>query len=617
MLKAELLKEAQGLGLTHLSKLRKSDILDLVKKAAALRDRAAKKTPARKAATRKVAAKKAAPKKAPKAAPKKAPKAAAKKAASKKAAPKKAAKKAAPKAAPKKAAPKKVAAKKAPASKAPKRVRTRKPAAKAPARKTAAAKAPAAAPKRVRTRKPAAPKKAAVAKAPARKAAAKSALQSHPARVPKGPEDQRAPASKAPANKAPASKAAPKKAVARKAPARAATSKAPAKEPAVRAPLAPVPAQADAQSSRFPGQGHTAPEALRGVDERLPELPENYGDNRIVLMPRDPGWLFTYWDLTQEYKVAARQAGGQVLALRLYDVSGSGFKGPLSHACHEHECAEWARSWYLPVPAQGRQYQVEIGYRGGNQWYPLARSNMVEVPTNQPAQEEGEDFASIAPEQELGESSATDSTEQVAESFQEQVLVDDGDLRITAVGNSLFKSDSGFSGQLAGSGGFSGSLGHQPGSLGQAPGHQAGSLGHQPGSLGHQPGSLGHQPGSLGHLPGSLGQLWDVALGPDQAATLAAGQQGGGPMGPGDTGGAQGEAPTSLMEAMVEVVISGRSAPGARLTVAGQPIPAGPDGCFSLRISVPEGQRVIPLEALEETTGKEKRINLRLGQDTE
>ena len=74
---------------------------------------------------------------------------------------------------------------------------------------------------------------------------------------------------------------------------------------------------------------------------------------------------------------------------------------------------------------------------------------------------------------------------------------------------------------------------------------------------------------------------------------------------------------SSLMEAMVEVVISGRSTPGARLTVAGQPIPAGPDGCFSLRICVPEGQREISLEAIEEATGQEKRINLILGQDVE
>ncbi len=618
MLKAELLEEAKGLGLTNLSKLRKSDILDLVKKAAALRDKkkaparkkAARKAPAKKKAARKKAApakKKAAPKKA---APKKAARkkaAPAKKAVAKKAAPKKAApRKAAPKSAAKKAAPKS-AAKKA----APKRVRTKKAAAKAPAKAAAkrvrTKKAPAAAEpatKRVRTKKAAAKKAAPAKKAPAKKAPAKKAAAK------KAPA-KKAAAKKAPAKKAPAKKAAVKKAApARKAPAKKAPAKKAAAKPVVRSPLAPVPAQAGAQASRYPGQAHPAPEELRGVDERLPELPDSYGDNSIVLLPRDPGWLFTYWDLTLEYKEAARQAGGQALALRLYDVTGTGFMGPMAHPFHEHECAEWARSWYLPVPIQGREYQAEIGYRGGTQWYPLARSNMVAVPTDQPAPEEGEDFTTITPGQELGEAPAADQ----APAFQEQVLVDDGELRIIAVG-SFAGSGAESSGQID-QRGVPGSLGHQPGSLG----HQPGSLGHQPGSLGHQPGSLGHQPGSLGHQPGSLGLLQGLATRPDLAGTLLAnepGAWGDGTVAAGTPEAAGAVAPATLMEAMVEVVISGRSVPGARLTVAGQPIPTGPDGCFSLRISVPEGQREIPLKALEESSGKEKRINLRLGQDVE
>ena len=29
----------------------------------------------------------------------------------------------------------------------------------------------------------------------------------------------------------------------------------------------------------------------------IPELPDGYGDNRIVLMVRDPLWLFAYWEI--------------------------------------------------------------------------------------------------------------------------------------------------------------------------------------------------------------------------------------------------------------------------------------------------------------------------------
>ena len=69
-----------------------------------------------------------------------------------------------------------------------------------------------------------------------------------------------------------------------------------------------------------------------------------------------------------------------------------------------------------------------------------------------------------------------------------------------------------------------------------------------------------------------------------------------------------------LLEAAVEVVIAGRSFPGTALSVAGRPIPVGPDGAFSLRISVPDGTREIPIEAAEEATGRRRRICLQLGR---
>ncbi len=96
------------------------------------------------------------------------------------------------------------------------------------------------------------------------------------------------------------------------------------------------------------------PEELQGIDERLPVLPDSYGENRIVLLPRDPGWLFAYWNLTAEYKEAARSAGGVTLAIRLFDVTEVDFDGTNAQITYEHECAEWARSWYLPTPAPSR-----------------------------------------------------------------------------------------------------------------------------------------------------------------------------------------------------------------------------------------------------------------------
>jgi hypothetical protein len=67
----------------------------------------------------------------------------------------------------------------------------------------------------------------------------------------------------------------------------------------------------------------------------------------------------------------------------------------------------------------------------------------------------------------------------------------------------------------------------------------------------------------------------------------------------------------------MEMVISGRSTPGTDLQIAGRPIPLGPDGCFSLRISVPTGLRKLPIEARAPESDEIRRITLQLGQESE
>ncbi|MEO1404399.1 MAG: substrate-binding domain-containing protein, partial [Cyanobacteria bacterium J06635_1] len=55
-------------------------------------------------------------------------------------------------------------------------------------------------------------------------------------------------------------------------------------------------------------------ETLATVDEGLSDLPDGYGESRIVLMPRDPQWAYTYWDVPGEHREAVRRQGGRQLA---------------------------------------------------------------------------------------------------------------------------------------------------------------------------------------------------------------------------------------------------------------------------------------------------------------
>ena len=138
------------------------------------------------------------------------------------------------------------------------------------------------------------------------------------------------------------------------------------------------------------------------VDDGLGELPEGYGESRIVLLPRDPQWSYTYWDIPNEHKQELRHQGGQQLALRLYDTTDISLESQSPHSVQEYFCDELAREWYLPIPVSDRNYVVEIGYRcADGRWLILARSASVRIPPVYPSDWIEDTFATVDWEQDL------------------------------------------------------------------------------------------------------------------------------------------------------------------------------------------------------------------------
>ena len=138
------------------------------------------------------------------------------------------------------------------------------------------------------------------------------------------------------------------------------------------------------------------------VDHGLGELPEGYGESRIVLLPRDPQWSYTYWDIPNEHKKELRHQGGQQLALRLYDTTDISLEYQSPHSVQEYFCDELAREWYLPIPVSDRNYVVEIGYRcADGRWLILARSASVRIPPVYPSDWIDDTFATVDWEQDL------------------------------------------------------------------------------------------------------------------------------------------------------------------------------------------------------------------------
>jgi uncharacterized protein len=118
-------------------------------------------------------------------------------------------------------------------------------------------------------------------------------------------------------------------------------------------------------------KGTGRPEMLRG------ELPQEYGVDRLVAIPRDPDWTHLYWELAPETRQKLSGTDGG-FRLRGFDTTGILFDGRNAPVALDVELAPYARSWYVKLPYQGRVYTFEYGMvnRDG-EWTGLARSQPV------------------------------------------------------------------------------------------------------------------------------------------------------------------------------------------------------------------------------------------------
>ena len=95
-------------------------------------------------------------------------------------------------------------------------------------------------------------------------------------------------------------------------------------------------------------------------------LPEGYGTTEAALLPRDPNWMFIYWEVTENSKKNLRSAHGDDLfqkgrqVIRVYDMTGVTDGVPPSRYFDIAVMLE-AKSWYVNVQEGGRAYCCEVG----------------------------------------------------------------------------------------------------------------------------------------------------------------------------------------------------------------------------------------------------------------
>lgn len=350
-----------------------------------------------------------------------------------------------------------------------------------------------------------------------------------------------------------------------------------------------VEAQEEVEAAKFElGQEDRTGGTLASVDEGLGDLPGGYGESRVVLMPRDPQWAYTYWDIPNDHKEDLRRQGGQQLALRLYDVTDVNLEYQSPHSIQEYPCDELAREWYLPMPVSDRDYAVDIGYRcADGRWLVLARSAPVRVPPVYPSDWIEDQFITVSWEEDLR-----------GKTFLELVppakkMAMAGYGSVATGGNPIYDEIFGMA-QTVEAQRVAGSL--------------FGSMQHVPGSM--QSVSLADQALSSYVFPSGVG-MWAVPT--VSGLTMS----GAGMSGAGFSGSGIPMRPRQFwLVADAELIVYGATEPDATVTIGGRPIKLNPDGTFRFQMSFQDGLIDYPIMAVAADGEQTRSIHMKFNRET-
>ncbi|WP_414585107.1 DUF4912 domain-containing protein [Scytonema sp. PCC 10023] len=347
-------------------------------------------------------------------------------------------------------------------------------------------------------------------------------------------------------------------------------------------------AQETVEAAKFElGQVDRTGGTLADVDEGLADLPAGYGESRIVLLPRDPQWAYTYWDVSNEHKEELRRQGGQQLALRIYDVTDINLEYQSPHSIQEYPSDELAREWYLPVPVSDRDYVIDIGYRcADGRWLVLARSAPVHVPPVYPSDWIEDVFITVNFEEDLQGKTFYElvpPTKKVA-----SAATSNGNGNGNATGNAIYDQIFGLAESAEAQ-------------------RVAGSLF---GSMQQVPSSVTPEQAISSYVfPSGVG-MWAV---PTVSGLTASGV---GMSGAGFSGDVPMRPRKFWLIADAELIVYGATEPDATVTIGGRPIKLNPDGTFRFQMSFQDGLIDYPILAVAADGEQTRSIHMKFNRET-
>lgn len=345
-------------------------------------------------------------------------------------------------------------------------------------------------------------------------------------------------------------------------------------------------AQETVEAAKFElGQVDRTGGTLADVDEGLADLPAGYGESRIVLLPRDPQWAYTYWDVSNEHKEELRRQGGQQLALRIYDVTDINLEYQSPHSIQEYRCDELAREWYLPVPVSDRDYVIDIGYRcADGRWLILARSAPVHVPPVYPSDWIEDVFITVNFEEDLQGKTFYELVPPTKKVPSPATSNGNGNANGNVIYDQIFGlAESAEAQRVAGS--LFGSMQHVPSSV------------------------TPEQAISSYVFPSGVG-MWAV---PTVSGLTASGV---GMSGAGFSGDVPMRPRKFWLIADAELIVYGATEPDATVTIGGRPIKLNPDGTFRFQMSFQDGLIDYPILAVAADGEQTRSIHMKFNRET-
>lgn len=131
-------------------------------------------------------------------------------------------------------------------------------------------------------------------------------------------------------------------------------------------------------------------------------LPEGYGETTAALLPRDPHWMFIYWEITDSKKSEICKTYGNDIfnksrqVIRVYDITDV-HDGEVSSRFFDIPVILDSKNWYINVSESGRTYLCELGLvTEDGRFIGIVKTNKVALPPGRVSNVTDEKWMSVS-----------------------------------------------------------------------------------------------------------------------------------------------------------------------------------------------------------------------------